>query len=110
VAAVGLSEPQARARGLAVRTGRFPFSASGKAQALAEPEGFAKAVVDVATGALLGMHLIGPEVTELLPEAVLQVGREDGVQALAESVHAHPTLAESLHEAVLAALGQPIHI
>ncbi|MHB1500271.1 MAG: dihydrolipoyl dehydrogenase, partial [Candidatus Dormibacteria bacterium] len=110
VASTGLTEQQARDRGFQVRTGKFPFSASGKAIAMGDTTGFVKTVVDSATGRLLGTHAVGPEVTELLPEMVMAAWsgvRADQFEAL---VHAHPTLSEALKEAALAADGQAIHI
>lgn len=110
VASTGLTEQQAKDRGYQVRTGKFPFSASGKAIAMGETAGFVKTVVDGATGRLLGTHAVGPEVTELLPEMVMAAWsgvRADQFEAL---VHAHPTLSEALKEAALAAEGAAIHI
>ena len=110
VASLGLTEEQAKARGLQVRVGKFPFTASGKAIAMGETGGFVKTVFEAATGRLIGTHAVGPEVTELLPEMVMAAWsgvRPDQFEAL---VHAHPTLSESLKEAVLAADGAAIHI
>ncbi len=110
VASAGLTEAEAKERGHQVRVGKFPFSASGKAIAMGETAGFVKTVVDAATDRLLGTHAIGAEVTELLPEMVMAAWagvRADQFEAL---VHAHPTLSESLKEAVLAAEGAAIHI
>ena len=110
VAALGLTEEQAKARGLQVRVGKFPFTASGKAIAMGETGGFVKTVFEAATGRLIGTHAVGPEVTELLPEMVMAGWsgvRPDQFEAL---VHAHPTLSESLKEAALAADGAAIHI
>lgn len=110
VASTGVTEAQAKERGLQVRVGKFPFTASGKAIAMGETGGFVKTVVDAATGRLLGTHAVGPEVTELLPEMVMAAWagvKTDQFEAL---VHAHPTLSESLKEAVLAADGAAIHI
>lgn len=110
VASTGLTEAQAQQRGMTVRVGKFPFSASGKAIAMAETGGFVKTVVDAGSGRIVGTHAVGPEVTELLPEMVMASWsgvRPDQFEAL---VHAHPTLSESLKEAVLAADGAAIHI
>ena len=110
VASLGLTEEQAKARGLQVRVGKFPFTASGKAIAMGETGGFVKTVFEAATGRLIGTHAVGPEVTELLPEMVMAGWsgvRPDQFEAL---VHAHPTLSESLKEAALAADGAAIHI
>ncbi|HUY61921.1 MAG TPA: FAD-dependent oxidoreductase, partial [Candidatus Dormibacteraeota bacterium] len=110
VASVGWTEEEAVAQGRAVLVGKFPFSASGKAIAMGETAGFIKTVVDAESGALLGTHAIGSEVTELLPEMVMAAWagvRPDQFEAL---VHAHPTLSEGLKEAALAAMGLAIHI
>ncbi|HEY77376.1 MAG TPA: dihydrolipoyl dehydrogenase [Thermoflexia bacterium] len=110
VASFGLTEAQAREQGYDVRVGRFPFLANGKALALGERSGFAKLVVDGVSGWLLGAHLVGPEVTELLPELVLARNAELLPETIARSVHAHPTLSEVLAEAAHAVFGRAIHI
>ena len=110
VASFGLTEAQARERGYDVRVGRFPFLANGKALALGERSGFVKLVADGASGRLLGAHLVGPEVTELLPELVLARNAALTPAAIAHSVHAHPTLSEVLAEAAHAVFGKAIHI
>jgi dihydrolipoamide dehydrogenase len=109
VASLGLTEQQARERGLEVKVGRFPFQANGKALGIGERTGFVKIIADAQHGKILGAHMIGPEVTELLPELVL--AHNAGLTALeiAHSVHAHPTLSEALMEAAHAVEGQPIH-
>jgi len=109
VASMGLTEAQARERGYDVRIGQFPFQANGKALGLGEREGFVKIVADAKYGEILGAHLIGPEVTELLPELVLARAWELTVEEIALAVHAHPTLSEALMEAAHATLGQAIH-
>jgi len=110
VASVGLSEPAARERGHDVRVGRFPFSASGKASAIGESEGFVKAVVDGKHGEILGLHLIGPHVTDLIIEPGLAMTTEAGAHEILATTHAHPTLSEAVQEAVANALGEAIHI
>ena len=110
VASIGLSEAQARQRGFDVRVGRFPFLANGKALALGDHDGFVKLVADGASGRLLGAHLVGPEVTELLPELVLARTAALSPEQIARAVHAHPTLSEALMEAAHALLGRAIHI
>lgn len=110
VASVGLTEEQARQRGYEVRVGRFPFRGCGKAVALGDYEGLVKLVADAATGRLLGGHLIGPEVTELLHELVVAKKLKAAVSDLATAVHAHPTLSEALMEAALAVSGEALHI
>jgi len=110
VASFGLTEAEAREQGYDVRVGRFPFLANGKALALGERSGFVKLVVDGVSGWLLGAHLVGPEVTELLPELVLARNAELLPEMIARSVHAHPTLSEVLAEAAHAVFGRAIHI
>ncbi len=110
VAAFGLTEAQARERGLAVRVARFPFQANGKALALGEYGGWVKLIVEEGTQRLLGAHLVGPEVTELLPELTLTAHAGLTVEHIARNVHAHPTLNEVLMEAAHAALGGAIHL
>ena len=110
VAAFGLTEVQAQERGYRVKTARFPFQANGKALALGEHEGWIKLVVNEEDGEILGAHLIGPEVTELLPELTLARMMEMTPEEIARNVHAHPTLSEVLGEVAHAALGAPIHI
>ncbi len=110
VAAFGLTEAQAREQGYTVQVARFPFQANGKALALGEHEGWVKLVVNEADGELLGAQLIGPEVTELLPELTLAHMMELTPEEIARNVHAHPTLSEVLMEAAHAALGAAIHI
>jgi dihydrolipoyl dehydrogenase len=109
VAALGLTEAQARARGHDVRIGRFPFRASGKAVATGETEGFVKLVADSATNAILGVHIVGHGATEMLGEASLAMLLESTTAELAAAVHAHPTLSEAIKEAALAATGEAIH-
>jgi dihydrolipoamide dehydrogenase len=110
VASFGFTEAQAREAGYSVRVGKFPFRAIGKALALGEYDGFVKLVADETTGELLGAQLVGPEVTELLPELVLARTAELTPEEIARSVHAHPTLSEALMEAAHGVFGKPIHI
>ncbi|MBI4336749.1 MAG: dihydrolipoyl dehydrogenase [Chloroflexi bacterium] len=110
VASWGLTEQQARDAGHQIKVGKFPFSANGKALALGEADGFVKVVVDQQYSELLGVHLIGPEVTELLGELSLAHLLEGTAHELGWLVHAHPTLSEALKEAALAALDEAIHI
>ncbi|MBN1657625.1 MAG: dihydrolipoyl dehydrogenase [Anaerolineae bacterium] len=109
VASLGHSEAEAREQGYDVRVGRFPFLPNGKALGLGERDGFVKIVADGTTGEILGAHLVGPEVTELLPELVLARTWELTPEEIARSVHAHPTLSEALAEAAHGVFGQPIH-
>ncbi len=110
VASFGLSEAQAKERGYEIKVGRFPFQANGKALGLGDYVGWVKLIMDAKYGEILGAHLIGPEVTELLPELTLAQMMELTPAEIARNVHAHPTLTETLMEAAHAAEGQPIHI
>ena len=110
VASFGLTEEQAREQGYSVKIGRFPFQASGKAAAIAETTGMVKLVVDQKYGEILGAHLIGPEVTELLAELSIAKLLEGTTSELGWMVHSHPSLSEVIKEAALAADGQAIHI
>ena len=110
IASFGLTEAQAKERGYQVKTGRFPFQANGKALGLGDYAGWVKLVVDEQYGELLGAHLIGPEVTELLPELTLAHMMELTPAEIARNVHAHPTLSEVLMEAAHVAEGAAIHI
>jgi dihydrolipoamide dehydrogenase len=110
IASFGLTEKQAAERGYTFKIGRFPFQANGKALGLGDYAGWVKLVVDEKYGEILGAHLIGPEVTELLPELTLAHMLELTPAEIARNVHAHPTLSEVLMEAAHAAVGQGIHI
>lgn len=110
VASLGMTEQEARAQGRAIRVGRFPFLANGKALALSEQGGFAKLVADAATGELLGAHLVGHEVSEMLGELSLTRLLEGTDAELGAVVNPHPTLSEAIKEAALAAVGQAVHI
>ena len=110
IASIGSTEARAREKGREVSVGRFPFTASGKAVALGETEGFVKVVADKATGEILGVHIIGPEATEIIHEFTLGRTLEATLEEIIHTIHAHPTLSESALEATLAALGQAIHI
>ncbi|MBM3126022.1 MAG: dihydrolipoyl dehydrogenase, partial [Chloroflexi bacterium] len=110
VASFGFTEAQARERGYNIKVGRFPFQANGKALGMGDYAGFAKIIMDEKYGEILGAHMIGPEVTELLPELTLARMMELTPHEIARNVHAHPTLSEVLMEAAHGAEGQPIHI
>jgi dihydrolipoamide dehydrogenase len=99
VASMGLTEAQAREQGYAVKVSKFPLSANGKSLALNNRDGFVKIVADEKYGEILGAHLVGPDVTELLPEFVLAKSAELTPDQIADAVHAHPTLSETLMEA-----------
>jgi dihydrolipoamide dehydrogenase len=109
VASFGLTEAQAKERGLEVKIGRFPFQANGKALGLGDYAGWVKLVTGAKYGEILGAHLVGPEVTELLPELTLARMLELTPAEIGRNVHAHPTLSEALMEAAHAAEGHPIH-
>jgi dihydrolipoamide dehydrogenase len=110
VASVGRSEEQLREAGIAYKSGKFPFSANGRARAMAMTDGFVKILADKATDRVLGAHIIGPNAGDLIAEIV--IGMEFGAAAedIARSSHAHPTLNEAIKEAALAVDGRPIHI
>ena len=110
VGSFGLTERQAREQGYEVKVGKFPFQASGKALALGEGEGMVKVVADAQTGEVLGAHMIGAEVTELLGEASLARLLEGTTQEVGWLVHSHPSLSEALKEAALAAQDRAIHM
>jgi dihydrolipoamide dehydrogenase len=110
VASFGITEDMAKERGYEVKTGRFPFQANGKALGLGESTGWVKIVTDAKYGEILGAHMIGPEVTELLPELTLAQMMEITPAEIARNVHAHPTLSEILMEAAHAAEGHSINI
>jgi dihydrolipoamide dehydrogenase len=109
IASVGLSEAAARAAGHEVRVGHFPFLANGKAIALGEPDGMVKTVFDAKTGELLGAHMIGPEVTELIQGYAIAKTLETTESDLMRTVFPHPTLSEAMHESVLDAYGRALH-
>jgi dihydrolipoamide dehydrogenase len=110
VASVGLSERKAKEAGYELRVGRFPFIGNGKAIALGEPEGLVKTVFDAKTGELLGAHMIGAEVTELIQGYTIAKTLETTEQELMRTIFPHPTLSEMMHESVLDAFGQVLHI
>jgi dihydrolipoamide dehydrogenase len=110
VASFGLTEAQAKDRGYTIKIGRFPFQANGKALGLGDYAGWVKLVIDEKYGEILGAHMIGPEVTELLPELTLAHMMELTTEEIARNVHAHPTISEALMEAAHGAIGSPIHI
>jgi dihydrolipoamide dehydrogenase len=109
IASVGLTEARARAEGHEVRVGRFPFIGNGKAIAMGEPEGMVKVVFDSRTGALLGAHMIGAEVTEMIQGYAIARTLETTEVDLMHTVFPHPTISETMHEAVLDAYGRVIH-
>jgi dihydrolipoamide dehydrogenase len=110
VASVGLTEAQAKEKGHKLKVGRFPFIGNGKAIALGEPEGLIKTVFDADTGELLGAHMIGAEVTELIQGYAIAKTLESTEAELMANVFPHPTLSEMMHESVLDAYGRVLHI
>ncbi|NNC36039.1 MAG: dihydrolipoyl dehydrogenase [Hyphomonadaceae bacterium] len=110
IASVGLTEAQAKEAGHKIRVGRFPFIGNGKAIALGEPEGLIKTIFDEKTGELLGAHMIGAEVTELIQGYTVAQTLETTEKELMETVFPHPTLSEMMHESVLDAYGRALHI
>jgi dihydrolipoamide dehydrogenase len=110
IASFGMTEAQAKERGYDVKIGRFPFQASGKALGLGESAGWVKIITDTKYGEILGAHMIGPEVTELLPELTLAQMMELTANEIARNVHAHPTLSETLMEAAHDAAGHAINM
>lgn len=109
VASIGLTEQQAQAKG-EVRVGRFPLIANGKAVAINDTDGLVKTIFNAKTGELLGAHLIGPGVTEMIQGFALALGLETTEQELMETIFPHPTLSEAMHESVLAAYGRTINL
>jgi dihydrolipoamide dehydrogenase len=109
IASVGLTEAKAKAAGYSLRVGRFPFIGNGKAIALGEPDGLVKTIFEASTGRLLGAHLVGAEVTELIQGFVIAMNLETTEAELIETIFPHPTLSEMMHESVMAAYGRAIH-
>ncbi|ACL61288.1 dihydrolipoyl dehydrogenase [Methylobacterium nodulans] len=110
IASVGLTEAKAREQGFDIRIGRFPFMGNGKAIALGEPDGLIKTIFDKKTGQLLGAHMVGAEVTELIQGYVVAMQLETTEEDLMHTVFPHPTLSEMMHESVLDAYGRVIHV
>jgi dihydrolipoamide dehydrogenase len=110
IASVGLTEKKAKAEGREIRVGRFPFVGNGKAVALGEDQGLVKVVFDKKTGQLLGAHLAGPEVTELIQGFVVAMNLETTEEELMHTIFPHPTLSETMKEAVLDAYGRVLNM
>ena len=110
VASIGLTERAAREQGIAHKVGNFPMRACGKAVAAGETEGFAKILIGEADGRILGVHIIGSEATEVIAEASLALSSEATAKTILHTIHAHPTVAEVIHEATGNALGESINI
>jgi dihydrolipoamide dehydrogenase len=109
IASIGLTEEKAKAAGRAIKVGRFPFKANGKAIALGETEGMIKTLFDATTGQLVGAHMVGAEVTELIQGYIIAMQLETTEEDLMHTVFPHPTLSEMMHESVLDAYGRAIH-
>ncbi|HXC02966.1 MAG TPA: dihydrolipoyl dehydrogenase [Opitutaceae bacterium] len=110
VASTGLTEKACKEKGLDYKIGKFPFTASGRAVASAESEGFVKVIADAKTGEIYGAHIIGSEATELIAEYGLAMELEATVEEIHQTIHAHPTLSEAVMEAAAATMGEAIHI
>jgi len=110
ISGVGITETEAKAKGLNVKIGLFPFAANGRALSVQEPDGMVKLISDAKNGTLLGCHIVGVEASNLIAEATLAIEMGANVEDLALTVHAHPTLSETVMEAAEAALGHAIHI
>jgi dihydrolipoamide dehydrogenase len=110
IASVGLTEKQVKESGREYKAGKFPFSANGRARSMGESAGFVKFIADAKTDELLGAHMIGPNVSELIAEVVLAFEYRGSSEDIGVTVHAHPTLSEVTKEAALATLGRALHI
>ncbi len=110
VASIGMTESKAKEAGYSIKVGKFPFSASGKSAAIGEREGFVKIIFDEKYGEILGAHIIGSEATELIAELGIAKTLESDFETIVGTIHAHPTLSESIMEAAANAYGESIHI
>jgi len=110
IASVGMTEEEAKADGREVRTGKFPFSANGRAKAMAEADGFVKVIADAKSDRVLGLHILGPRASDMIAEAALAIEFQGSAEDIGRTVHAHPTLPEAVKEAALAVGGRAIHI
>jgi dihydrolipoamide dehydrogenase len=110
IASVGLTEAQAKEKGYDIKVGKFPFSASGKAKAAGNPDGFVKVIFDAKYGEWLGCHMIGAGVTDMIAEAVVARKLETTGHDILKAIHPHPTMSEAVMEAVAAAYGEVIHL
>jgi len=110
VASVGKTEEELKAAGVVYKTGKFPFSANGRARAMGHKDGFVKVLADAATDRVLGVHIVGPVAGEMIHEAAVLMEFSGSAEDLARTTHAHPTLSESVKEAALGAWFKSIHI
>ena len=109
IASIGISETKAKEMGISIKIGRFPYKGNGKAIAMGETEGLIKTIYDSKTGELLGAHMIGHEVTELIQGFAIAKTLETTEKEIMETIFPHPTLSEMMHEATLDAFGRVIH-
>jgi dihydrolipoamide dehydrogenase len=110
IAKVGMTEDEAKTEGYAVKVGRFPYAASGKALGMRETDGFVKVISDEEYGDILGVHILGAHASDLIHEAAVAIRLGASTADLAHTIHAHPTLGEIVMESAEAAYGQAIHI
>ena len=110
IASAGLTEAEAKAKGMTAKAGRFPFSALGRAMAIGETEGFIKVVTDTESSRVVGIHIVGPSASDLISEAALALEMVATAEDLAMTIHPHPTLGEAMMEASAASLGHAVHI
>ena len=110
IAWAGKTEQECKEAGIKVRVGTFPFMALGRARAMGDTEGLFKIIADKNTDQILGVHVLGPNASELISEAVVAMESELSTEDLARTIHAHPTLTEGMHEAALAVDERTIHI
>jgi dihydrolipoamide dehydrogenase len=110
IASVGVTEEEAKAAGREYRTGKFPWTANGRAKAMAEQDGFVKVIADARTDRVLGVHILGPRASDMIAELALAIEFQASAEDIARTVHAHPTLPEAVKEAALAVGGRAIHI
>ena len=110
IASAGMMESEAKAKGYEVITSKFPFGANGRAVSIMETDGFVKMIADKKTNILLGVHIVGPEASNLISEAALAIEMGARVEDVALTIHPHPTLGETMMEAAEATLGHAIHI
>jgi dihydrolipoamide dehydrogenase len=110
IASVGSTEEELKKAGTEYRVGKFPFSANGRAKAMAEPDGFVKVLADARTDRLLGLHILGPRASDMIAQAALAMEFEASAEDIARAVAAHPTLPEAVKEAALGVDGRMIHL
>ena len=109
ISSVGLSEKEAREQGYEVISSKFPLRGNGKALILGESDGFVKVIADKKFNEVLGMHIVGPQASELIAEATLAISMEATLDDIAQTIHAHPSVAETVKEVAMSALGRALH-